>query len=65
MADIKNIEKILYFLSEKPVSVHQIVCTTKLHTRTVKKYLQIIQKVQEAPKIKSELHGLRILFRKS
>jgi len=57
-------EKILSCLSSEPVTVHQIVCRTRLHNKTVKKYLELIERIQDAPKIKKEVRGIRVFFRK-
>jgi DNA invertase Pin-like site-specific DNA recombinase len=58
------VEKLLNYISTTPVSTHQIVCKTKLHNQTVKKYLQIIEDIQNSPKLKKEVRGIRVLFRK-
>jgi len=58
------VEKIFHYISSNPVSTHQIVCATRLHNQTVKKYLQLIEQIQNAPKIKKEVRGVRIFFRK-
>ena len=56
------VNKILDFVSDKPVSVHQIVCKTKLHTNTVNSYLEIIEKIQSSKKIKRVVQKSRVLF---
>jgi len=58
------VDKIFNYLSTTPASAHQIVCATKLHNQTVKKYLIIIEHIQNSPKMKKELRGLRVMFRK-
>ncbi len=58
------VEKIFNYLSTKPASTHQIVCATRLHNQTVKKYLQLIEAVQSRPKLRKEIKGMRIVFRK-
>lgn len=57
-------DKILDCISDKPVSVHKIVCLTSLHVRTVKKYIALIEKLQSLPKIKREIKDSRVLFRR-
>lgn len=59
----EGMDKILEFLSKKPNTVHQIVCKTGIHNRTVKKYLKIIEKIQNAPKLKKEMKGLRVYLK--
>jgi len=58
------VDKIINYLSTTPASTHQIVCATKLHNQTVKKYLQMIESIQNSPKLKKELRGMRVMFRK-
>lgn len=58
------VDKLLNYLSTTPASTHQIVCATKLHNQTVKKYLRIIEDIQASPKLKKEICGMRILFSK-
>ena len=57
------VDKLLNYLSTEPASTHQIVCATKLHNQTVKKYLQIIEDVPNAPKLRKEVRGIRVFFR--
>lgn len=65
MADpVVIVDKLLNYLSAEPKSTHQIVCATKLHNQTVKKYLEIIENIQNAPKLKKEVRGIRVVFRK-
>jgi len=65
MADpVVIVDKIINYLSTTPASTHQIVCATKLHNQTVKKYLQMIESIQNSPKLKKELRGMRVMFRK-
>ena len=64
MDPVNIVDKIFNFLSNKPVTVHQIVCGTRLHNKTVRKYLQLMEKIQNAPKIKKEILGVRVVFRK-
>lgn len=56
------VNRILDFIPDKPVSVHQIVCKTKLHTNTVNAYLEIIEKIQSAKKIKKVVKKSRVFF---
>ena len=58
------VDKLLNYLSTEPASTHQIVCATKLHNQTVKKYLQMIEEIQNSPKLKKEIRGLRVYFKK-
>ncbi len=61
---IESIDKIMGFLSEKPHTVHQIVCATKLHTNTVNHCIEIIEKIQNSPKLIREMKKSRVLFTK-
>jgi hypothetical protein len=57
------VDKMLNYLATTPASTHQIVCKTKLHNQTVKKYLHLIEIIQAAPKLKKEIRGARVVFR--
>ncbi|MBI5222832.1 hypothetical protein HY990_00255 [Candidatus Micrarchaeota archaeon] len=59
---VDAVNKILEFIADKPVSVHQIVCKTKLHTNTVNSYLEIIEKIQNSKKIKKVIKKSRVFF---
>jgi hypothetical protein len=56
--------KLLELIPEESVSVHYLTCKTCLDHRTVKKYLELIMKIQSSKKICMERSGLRILVRK-
>jgi hypothetical protein len=60
MTDAVN--RILDFISDEPVTVHQIVCKTKLHTNTVNSYLELIEKIQNSRKIKKVVKKSRVFF---
>ena len=65
MADAAKIfDKILDFISNKPITTYQIVYGTKLNARTVKKYLMLIEKIQSSRKLIKFVKGARIFFRK-
>lgn len=61
---VEGIDKIFGFVSDESVTIHQIVCATKLHKRTVKRYLSIIARIQNSEKIIKEIQGSRVVFRK-
>ncbi len=56
--------KLLELLPEESMSVHQIACKTGWDHRTIKKYVKLIIAVQNAPKIKMEVVGFRVLVKK-
>jgi len=58
------LNKVLDSLSNKPLTVYQIGYATSLDARTVKKYLSIIELIQVSGKVKKEINGARIFFRK-
>ena len=65
MADADQIiNRIFEFLSDKPRTVQQIVIGTKLHGRTVRKYLKLIENVQSFPKVKKSIQGARVVYTK-
>ena len=58
------IKKVLDSLSNKPLTVYQIGYATSLDPRTVQKYLGIIELIQTSGKMKKEINGARVFFRK-
>ena len=63
MADADQmINRIFEFLSDKPRTVQQIVIGTKLHGLTVRKYLKLIENVQNSPKVKKTIQGARVVY---
>ncbi len=59
---IDAVNKILDFVADKPVSVHQIVCKTKLHTNTVNAYLEIIERIQSSKRIKKVINKSSVFY---
>ena len=51
-------------LTDKPVSFHKLCRRTKLHPKTVKRYLELIQGVQSNGKIEVERSGFRVFIKK-
>lgn len=49
---------------EKSVSVHQLCCRTGSGHRTIKRYLELMVRVQESPRLKIETVGLRVFVRR-
>jgi hypothetical protein len=60
---LEDVGRVIGVMSKKSASVHSIVVTTRLHKRTVKRYLELIEIIQNAPKLKKEVRGARVLFR--
>ena len=56
--------QLLEIIPEESMSVHQISCKTGWDHRTIKKYVKLIIAVQNAPKVKMEIVGFRILVKK-
>lgn len=56
--------KLLDFVSDKPVSLYQVAYATRLDARTIKKYLSIIELIQSHEKIRKEIIGSRVFFKK-
>ena len=59
---VEAITNILDSIRDEPISVHQIVCKTRLHNTTVNAYLEIIEKVQSSGKIKKIVKKSRVFF---
>lgn len=57
-------EKILDFIPEKPIGIYQMSYATKLDARTIRRYLEIIELIQQRPKIKKEIIGSRVFFKR-
>lgn len=64
VVSIKHIETVLNFISDKPVTVHQIVCNTGIHTRTVRKCLQILELANSSRRINRIVKNSRVLYKK-
>ncbi|MBI5036997.1 hypothetical protein HZC09_06685 [Candidatus Micrarchaeota archaeon] len=64
MVSNELIFKLLEWIPEEGISVHQLTCKSGLDHRTIKKYLDLIIKIQEAKKIREEQAGLRILVKR-
>jgi len=60
---LEDVGRVMAILSKKPANIQSIVVTTRLHKRTVKRYLELIEIIQNAPKLKREIKGARVLFR--
>ncbi|HIG98641.1 TPA: hypothetical protein HA231_04425 [Candidatus Woesearchaeota archaeon] len=56
--------KLLDLIPNENTSVHQLCCKTGIDHRTIKKYIQLIVHVQNSPRLKLEIVGLRVLVRK-
>lgn len=56
--------KLLEFIPEESISVHQMACKTGWDHRTIKKYVRLIIAIQAAPKVKIETIGFRVLVRR-
>ena len=57
-------EKIFEAISDKPISFYRLCRRTKMHARTVKKYLDLIQNVQSKEKVGIEQRGFRLFITK-
>jgi len=62
MVQLEIAEKIMAALSNEPVTFNKLCRASKLHPRTVKKYLEFIMEVQSKEKIEIEREGFRVLI---
>ncbi len=60
---LEDVGRVVAHLSTKPANVQSIVVKTRLHKRTVKRYLELIEIIQKAPKLRKEINGSRVIFR--
>ena len=58
------IEKIFEAVTNSPINLYGICRKTKLHPRTAKRYLGIIESVQAKEKVEFEPNGLRVIISK-
>ena len=65
MVQLEIAERIMAALSNEPVTFNKLCRASKLHPRTVRKYLEFIQEMQAREKIEIERKGFRVLIRKS
>jgi len=62
MVQLEIAEKIMAALSNEPVTFNKLCRASKLHPRTVKKYLELIQSIQSNGKIEIERNGFRLVI---
>ena len=48
----------------QPVSLHHLTCKSGLDHRTIKKYLEVILKIQNCHKVVKEYVGMRVFVKK-
>lgn len=58
------IMKVLDSASAKKMSLRQLAWKSGIHRMTVAKYVKLIVQIQNAPRLKLEMVGLRVLVRK-
>ena len=58
------IESIFGVLSGSPITLYALCRNAKLHPRTAKRYLGIIESVQAKEKVAFEPNGLRVMISK-
>ncbi len=63
IVDENLVVKLLELVSNEGMSVHQLCCKTGSDHRTIKKYIQLIMRVQDSPRLKLETIGLHVLVR--
>ena len=56
--------KLFELIPFENTSVHQLCCKTSIDHRTIKKYIALIVRVQNSPRLKMETVGLRVLVRR-
>jgi len=64
MVQLEIAERIMAALSNEPVTFNKLCRASKLHPRTVRKYLEFIQEMQAREKIEIERKGFRVFIRK-
>ncbi|VVC03114.1 Uncharacterised protein [Candidatus Bilamarchaeum dharawalense] len=64
LVNIEIMMTLLEMITEEPVSVHKMVYRTKLNSRTIVKYLLIVELAQNTKRIVKEMKGSRVYFRK-
>jgi DNA-binding IclR family transcriptional regulator len=62
MVQLEIAEKIMAALSNEPVTFNKLCRASKLHPRTVRKYLELIQSIQSNGKIEIERDGFRLVI---
>ena len=58
-------ERIFEALSDSPISFYRLCRKTKLHPKTVKRYLAFIEDIQTKGKVEIEREGFRVKIRKN
>ncbi len=64
MATINNLEKLYFALSKGPITFNKLCRASKLHPRTVRSSLRLIEYIQDKEKIVMLREGFKVVIRK-
>ncbi|MDO8339081.1 MAG: hypothetical protein Q7T16_00310 [Candidatus Burarchaeum sp.] len=65
MAKLEIAERIFDALTDKPVSFHKLCRRARLHPKTVKRYLELIEYIRSQEKISIERKDFRVEIKKA
>lgn len=64
MASIANLEKLYFAISKGPITFNKLCRASKLHPRTVRSSLRLIEYIQEKEKIVMQREGFKVVIKK-
>jgi hypothetical protein len=65
MVAINILEKLFFAISKEPITFNKLCRASKLHPRTVREYLKIIEYIQGQKKISIRRESFRVVIRDS
>ncbi|MFA5105338.1 MAG: hypothetical protein WC506_00060 [Candidatus Micrarchaeia archaeon] len=64
MVAINNLEKLFSALSKGPITFNKLCRASRLHPRTVRRYLKVVEYIQMQEKVTIEREGFKVVIRK-
>ncbi|MCX6773069.1 MAG: hypothetical protein NTV88_04860 [Candidatus Micrarchaeota archaeon] len=65
MASITILEKLYFAISKGPITFNKLCRATKLHPRTVRRYVKLIEYMQGKEKITVEREGFKVVMKRA
>jgi len=61
MVVINNLEKLFFAISKGPITFNKLCRASRLHPRTVRRYLKVVEHVQKQKKVVIEREGFKVV----
>ena len=62
MVAINNLEKLFAAISKGPITFNKLCRASRLHPRTVRRYLKVVEYIQKQEKVKIEREGFKVVI---